>query len=152
MSTPAAELSELWRQVSKEVRELFKESFRELQLPRLSWTILRHIMNDPGMTVSDLARSIDTAKGHVSNLVDHLTKDGLIEKQVDGSDRRLVRLIATPKAEQTIDRFTKQADNTWETLLKEMPDEEWQEVSRALRLLLSALERTNASIGADTSA
>lgn len=110
--------------------------------------LLRHIRREPGVTVSELARQIGTVKSHVSNIVDQLVHDGLVEKRIDESDRRLVRLYTTSRSDETVHQLIEQAASSWEHIMQHLAPDERDDVVRTLKTLQAALERTKASIGA----
>ena len=92
---------------------------RTLQLLQERWAELHGLSSGPlgilfrllreGVTaLGDLATSIDSTPRNVTGLVDHLEKDGLVERVPDPADRRSVRARLTEKGREKITRIWKQ--------------------------------------------
>ena len=146
-TTSPPELAHLWYEVHKEVDELMRHTFPGYQ-HRIAWVVLRFIQRSPGITVSDLARRMGVAKSHVSKVVERLVAEDLVEKRSDRTDRRLQRLLISPRAAEWLARLSEQAGKSWRRVLAHIPPDEWLDVFRALHLLRSALEKTNQTWGA----
>jgi len=53
--------------------------------------------------LGDLASELDTTPRNITGLVDHLERDGLVERVPDPQDRRSLRASLTPAGKQRID-------------------------------------------------
>jgi DNA-binding MarR family transcriptional regulator len=62
------------------------------------------LARDGDMTMNDLARVLNVAMSTATALADRLVKQGLAERVANPTDRRVVRLAATPLARETIRR------------------------------------------------
>lgn len=58
------------------------------------------LTNEFGMKVSDISKSLMVASPTVTQLVNSLEKQGLLERSVDQGDRRVVRIRITAKGEK----------------------------------------------------
>lgn len=143
MPATPVEISQLWRHVNRHMRELFHSMVAGSELPMLSFLLLRRIEDEPGITLSELARKVGAAKSHVSNMVEHLVCEGLIEKRSDPSDQRLLRLHLTDAARRRFEGIEDRAQAAWRMVLDELPENDIDEVARFLRTLLEALKRAN---------
>jgi DNA-binding MarR family transcriptional regulator len=70
---------------------------RALGLPTFSRRLpmMAGIVDSPGITVNELARRVDMPKSQVSLLVARLQREGIVRKEGDPNDRRLVRVFPT---------------------------------------------------------
>lgn len=148
-STPE-EISRLWRHVHRQMLALLRRAGKEYDLPPFSLILLRHIEEEPGTTLSDLARRVGAAKSHTSTIVDQLVQEGYVEKRSDPADQRLVRLHMTPEAKRLCAAKGDRFKTAWSVVLEEY-DGETDEVARFLRSLHAALRRANARLDRETS-
>jgi DNA-binding MarR family transcriptional regulator len=104
--------------------------------------LLLHVAHErPGLTVSELARTTGQAKSRVSVLVDQLAGEGLLIKQADPSDRRLVRVYAGPRVEEWRQSFHRMMEDLMAELLADLGADEQSSLVAALRKLREAAER-----------
>jgi DNA-binding MarR family transcriptional regulator len=57
-------------------------------LPAASRAVLQHLSSAGPLTIGEMARHLDRAQSVVSEVVDHLERDGLLERVRDHRDRR----------------------------------------------------------------
>ncbi len=143
MSSPRAEIGELWRQIHRETRDRFRQAFRGCELPFIALILLRQIKMQPGVTVSELARQSGTVKSHVSKMVEQLVRQGYVEKKPDPTDQRLLRVYLTQTATDTMAGMEDRAHGIWSEVMEEIPEGQIADVTRGLRILLAALESAN---------
>ncbi len=146
MTITPVEISHLWRLVNRQMRELIQRTVSEQPLPFLSFLILRRIQDEPGITLSELARRVGTAKSHTSTIVEQLVQEGYIEKRLNPADQRVLMLHLTETARRCLGGMEERAQDAWSMVLQELPEGEFYQVERFLRTLLAALERANARI------
>lgn len=70
------------------------------ELSPLEGRVLAHFARHPGSTQSELAAHSGRDKGQLARLVGGLKQRGLLQAQVDSSDRRAQTLQLTPQGEQ----------------------------------------------------
>lgn len=135
------EISDLLRQVNRHMHERFRLAFRDAKLPPHAFFMLRKLIRNPGMTVSELSRQLDVAKSHISKTTDMLTRHGYVEKLPDESDQRLVRLYATPAAAERVAACEAAIQIAWNGMVEGVPPAQLNAVVQGLRILLTALEQ-----------
>lgn len=138
--TPS-ELAQLWRQVNRQMRELFRSAVDGYDLPPMAYWVLRRVRKEPGITISQLARRLGTVKSHVSTIADQLVKRVLIEKRPDPHDQRVVKLYLTPEAKGQLESMGDRSEAIWAIVFEELPATQRDELGEFLRTLLVALER-----------
>lgn len=143
MSVTTAEIVHLWRQANRQMRGLIRQAVGHYDLPPMAFPLLRHIQDEPGITVSELARRLSTAKSHVSNTIEQLVKEGLVERQSDPADQRMLRLYLSEAATKQLEDMARRTDEAWMLVFEEFPEAELEDVARFLNGLLRALERAN---------
>jgi len=68
-------------------------------------SILNRQSGEPGIDQNSLAARLGVDRSHASLVVEELAAKGLIERRVDGADRRVRLLSLTPKAEKLYARM-----------------------------------------------
>lgn len=138
------EISLLWHRVNQEMRSLLSDVFRESAVPPPVFFMLREIVREPGITVSELARRVALVKSYVSRSVDLLVHRGYVRKEPDPLDQRLIRLYATPAAGPAVRRTDRKLCSAWEDVVAGLPEEDLATVEQGLRILLQTLQRNSA--------
>jgi MarR family transcriptional regulator, 2-MHQ and catechol-resistance regulon repressor len=131
-----AVIANVWR-AAQEVRAQLER--RVLRPEGVSWggfSLLFNLWIWGPMETRALAASMGCARPSVSSLCDTLARDGLITRQGDASDRRLVRAALTPAGRRLIkDLFPR--FNAGETgLVAGLDEDERRQLATLLRRLL----------------
>jgi DNA-binding MarR family transcriptional regulator len=85
------------RQIARPV-ELSVLTGAQLELVRL-------LRREPGVSIADAAARLRVAPNTVSTLVGQLADAGVLERRVDESDRRVVRLMLNPGVRRRVDAW-----------------------------------------------
>lgn len=67
--------------------------------------VLRVVLSQPGLTVSQAADRLGMRLSNISTTLTALEAKGLVSKTLDPGDRRIVRLVPTDAAEQALRRI-----------------------------------------------
>lgn len=97
--------------------------------------VLREIAEHPGVTVNELARAVGFPKSRVSQFMSRLAADGVIAKDCDGHDRRLVRLSLTAVGHERAAEWRAAYRNSVRKRLDPLTDADLAQVEGALALL-----------------
>ena len=135
----AEEIARLLRAVPRALRTRYAREVGSRALGDVNHylPLLHQVAERPGVTVNELARLTEMPKSRVSVLVARLVELGIVVREADQHDTRLVRLRLTPHAA------------TWraasgQALLRSLQPLSHQQLSRiveGLALLLRALEQ-----------
>lgn len=131
----------LLKGVSQSLFELVRDVMHERGLPAPGMAVLGHVVANPGLTVSELARRARLAKSHVSKTSDSLCELGLLEKRPDPSDQRLVRLYATEKAQEQLREMRSVMRARLAAAAAGLPKEKLDAMIDGLQLFRAALDR-----------
>jgi DNA-binding MarR family transcriptional regulator len=77
---------------------------KRMQLAGPSRAVLMHLAGAGPLTVGELAKHLARAQSVASEIVDHLERDGLLERVRDPRDRRRVLVWLTDEARDVLDR------------------------------------------------
>jgi len=112
------------------------EFVQKAGLSNQQWIILIHLAKDPNlpylirekhdkpMMASELADSLGVTRANITNLLSVLMDKKLIKQIEDKEDRRIKRLMLTPKAEKLIGEMSPERKKSNELHLKGFTQEE----------------------------
>jgi DNA-binding MarR family transcriptional regulator len=134
----------LLRSVQRELRQHYVRLARDHGLPfplaGPGLGLLRVISEHPGVTLNEVARVTGLPKSRVSVLMSGLAAQGIVRKDSDSHDSRLVRLYVTPEGCGHIAEWAALAQQAMSYLLQPLSDEELAIVSEGLATLQRAFE------------
>ena len=93
--------------------------------------------------MGDLSRSLDISLSSATNLVSRLEAKGLVQRDHDQSDRRVVTCELTDEGRATVSRFWDVGQKGLEQITDQLTDEEFDQVLTAFELLARASKRTS---------
>ncbi len=86
-----------------------------------------------GIPVGELAELMKVTSGAVTQFADSLVSMGLVRREEDPADRRILRIKLTPLAEAAFAQFRKDFFTKVSPAFNDLSDEELQEMIRLLR-------------------
>ncbi len=93
----AAEVLKQFRIIFRSVKKHFQVIERKCGIGGSQLWALATIVDRPGLRVSELGQSLSIHQSTTSNLVEQMVRLGLIRRERDEEDQRVVRLSATPR-------------------------------------------------------
>ena len=102
--------------------------------------LLHEVAELPGVTVNELARRTRMPKSRVSVLVARLVERGIVRRDTDEHDTRLVHLRITPEGQRRACSWRATHHRALLRTLEPLSDEQLATIVDGLELLLSALE------------
>ena len=93
----AAEVLKQFRIIFRSVKKHFQVIERKCGIGGSQLWALAAIVGQPAIRVSELAHTLSVHQSTASNLVEHMVRLGLIQRDRDEDDHRVVRLSATPR-------------------------------------------------------
>ena len=105
-------------EAAAEFEGLFREvylTFHRRDAPRsgmagASRAVLQHLVLAGPLTVGEMAVHLDRAQSVVSDIVTHLERDGLLEREADPADRRRTLVWLTESGRAALDRENRVLD------------------------------------------
>ncbi|MEU8816574.1 MarR family transcriptional regulator [Actinoplanes sp. NPDC048796] len=125
-------------------RALERRADTEIDFPRppdLQLSALRLVRRHPGTTVRELAGELQLKPNNASALVTAMVTGGLLVKENDPDDRRVVRLRLTDQARQRHDAVRDLFTGYVEAALTTLTDSERRDVAAALPVLHRIVEQ-----------
>jgi DNA-binding MarR family transcriptional regulator len=105
--------------------------------------IMQVVVVCPGIRLKDLSHEVNLAHSTVSGIVDRLEKQGLIERRLDASDRRVRRIYASAGVNEFVrKKIPALRRGPLSEALELASAEEHRKIGWALRRLRELLENT----------
>jgi DNA-binding MarR family transcriptional regulator len=125
-----------------------KDAFKHMRQGRLSMVhvnVLMTLDHDGPLPMGALADALDVSHASVTGIVDRMEQRGLVERQRDEEDRRVVRVAMTDEARRLIGLLAAQRREHIAGLLEELETDEIEGFLKGLRALRLARERRAAA-------
>ena len=108
----------------------------DVTLPQLRALVL--VRGKGPMRLSDLATELDVDTSTATRLVDRLVRKGLLNRKVEETDRRALRLTLTPAGRGLLRRMTEYRKREIRRVLARLTDEERDSVRAGMQALSRA--------------
>lgn len=116
-------------------------AWAELGLTTAQLRVLFLIRATPGVTAGELAHRLSVTPPTISGIVDRLVRLGLVLREPDPVDRRLVRNTLTDEGRRTCSRMARGGDLFSRRIMSEMDDEDLQALIMGLQAFIEASRR-----------
>jgi len=136
----AAEVLRQFRVIFRSVKKHFQVVERKCGIGGSQLWALVTIAGTPGIRVSDLARTLSVHQSTASNLVEQMVRLGLIVRERDEDDHRVVRLNATPRGSALIARAPQPLVGLLPDALSQLTRHELETLHTALARLLGVMQ------------
>ena len=142
---PAREFEQLFRAV---YLNFHRRDAPRSQLANASLAVLEHLALAGPLTVGEAAAHLRRAQSVVSEIVSHLERQGLLERETDPVDRRRTLVWLTPAGQTTLRRQREVLSEELLTgALARMPQEQVDSLLGALRALVQSVAPSPAAAG-----
>lgn len=106
------------------------------QVTPIQWGILTIVKSRPGVGQVELAEELGLDRSNVANVVDRLTRRGVLKQTVSKLDRRKRSIAITPKGVALMARFQPKAERAQRRLLEVLSKAERQQFMDLLSRLV----------------
>lgn len=137
---PSNALGYLLRRASKLNRARAEAAFAGTPLSFTQWIVLALVHSGTASTCAALARDIGHSSGAMTRLVDQLEQHGLLEREPDAADRRIIRLRITPAGAQMVTELAARVAALWNEVLEGFEPGEVLQLITTLNKLVARLE------------
>ena len=131
MSQIYSQLMLLYHRFSRYYAQQFLPLLQQTGLSLREIRVLLFLANNPKMdTARDVTEYRGLAKSQVSAAVDLLVEQGMLRRQMDSADRRIVHLFITKEAQPLVQQAQGIQDACWKRMLEGLSQEEqgWMHV------------------------
>lgn len=121
--------------ISRKITRYYKDRLSPLGLTHGQFFMLVALFEEDGALPSRLADKAALDRPTTTGLLDRLERDGWIERRLDASDRRTLRVHLTPRALQERSRILSIYEDINGRFLERFSKQEWELFQRLLRRL-----------------
>jgi DNA-binding MarR family transcriptional regulator len=107
------------------------------------WRVMMCLRDGIAATCAELSRELAHDKGSMTRLVDQLEERGLLARERDAEDRRIVFLTLTPAGHAAVNALVPKVVVYYNALLRAFSAEEVASLTHLLKRLRSALRGTD---------
>jgi DNA-binding MarR family transcriptional regulator len=126
----------IFRSVQAHSRWVEKESGLSSAQLWMMW----ELFNEPGLTVSGLAKVLSIHQSTCSNMLDKIQKKELVYRERSSDDQRIVRLYLTEKGTSLLAKAPRPAQGAMTDVLLRLPDDVLCELESGLNQFIDALK------------
>lgn len=99
-----------------------------------------------GMTPAELADNARVTRATMTGLIDTLERDGLVRREADAHDRRMMRICLTPKARQFLEKMLPGHFRRMAALMAPLSESERKTLVRLLNKILQHASSLNTPV------
>jgi DNA-binding MarR family transcriptional regulator len=122
--------------------------WKELDLTVTQLLVLFSLRETPGMPAGVLAEDMRVTPPTVTGLVDRLVRMGLVRREEDSKDRRLVRNVLTERGEEVLGEVEREGRAFLTQLFERLSAKQLSRLIASLEVLVTAAEEMSASVEA----
>ncbi len=134
-------LVRLYEEVIEAVRCLYRRELPPVRLTMPQLKVLLILRRRGSITVGELAEALGVSPPTVTDLVDRMVHLGLLIRQREQHDRRVVRISPTPAGEQAVEDLLQERTALFARVFANMTAEERDVLGKGLQVLLAAVRR-----------
>lgn len=134
------EIIELQRKVNRLLRQQTPDAWMELNLTISQLKSLFFITDQGSTNFTKLASALGVTPSNVTGIVERMVEQGLVSRQENPTDRRMLILRATDKGEAIIASLRERRARHISEILAHLSPEELNSVFKGLSLLAQAAE------------
>jgi MarR family transcriptional regulator, organic hydroperoxide resistance regulator len=105
---------------------------REVGLSAATWFLLTMLLDEDGISQGDVSHRFEVDPSRITRLAQRLEKEGLLHRERDPEDNRVVRLHATEEGRLLIESRQERREGFEDRARREFSPEELAEVRRGL--------------------
>ena len=128
-------LGYLIHDVSRLRRTLYDKWLSPLGITRSQWWVLAFLSRRDGMPQTDLAAELEVGKVALGALIDRLEDAGFVKRTLDGGDRRIKRVVLTPKGIGIVATLRKVSADFNKRILRGIPRDRLETMTVALHAM-----------------
>ena len=144
-STPdaAREALRQFRVIFGAVRQHFKAIEKACGVSGAQIWAMAALRQTPGMKVSELAQALSIHASTASNLLDKIEKAGMIRRERNTVDQRVVKLYLTPAGEKALEKAPQPQTGILTHALGQLPDKSLDRLNQDLATLIAHMGDIN---------
>ncbi|SFI72266.1 MarR family winged helix-turn-helix transcriptional regulator [Thermoflavimicrobium dichotomicum] len=95
----------LFKQMIRQLHHIAREELKELNITMPQAQVIRVLREEGPQSLVELSKKLESSTSSLSGIVDRLEKEGLVSRERDQKDRRVVWISLTPKCKELIKKI-----------------------------------------------
>jgi MarR family transcriptional regulator, organic hydroperoxide resistance regulator len=113
---------------------------REVGISAAVWFLLSMLINEDGISQGEVSHRFEVDPSRITRLAQRLEQEGLLRRERDAEDSRVVRLHATKKGRRQIERCRKRRERFEDRILQKLSEQELMEFRRVLGIVSKVMK------------
>jgi DNA-binding MarR family transcriptional regulator len=136
-----SEIERLLREISVIVKRKGREMLGNFPITPPQFTALLWLKDEGDMTIGELSQKMYLACSTMTDLIDRMEKNGVVERVRDERDRRVVRIHLLEKGKNIIEEVLKTRRQYLAKVLSHLSDEEALKIKKHLSILYEEMKK-----------
>lgn len=115
----------------------------EMDLTPHQFIVLKIIANTDNCNMSGLSKILGVTMGNMTTMVDRLIKEGLVTREQEPNDRRIVRVKLNNKGKEIVIKVTKKKQNMLLNILKKLSNKDIETMLKLIEKIVTNQEPIN---------
>ncbi|NOY05101.1 MAG: MarR family transcriptional regulator [Chlorobi bacterium] len=90
---------------ARSMKKALDTRLTEIGVTAVQYTVLNTLAQTDGLSLSEIGKRVFLDKPAITGLADRLENDGLVERQRNSKDRRVIKLYLSPKGRRLLGRM-----------------------------------------------
>ncbi len=90
---------------ARSMKKALDTRLTEIGVTAVQYTVLNTLAHTDGLSLSEVGKRVYLDKPAITGLADRLENDGLVERQRNSKDRRVIKLYLSPKGRRLLGRM-----------------------------------------------
>jgi MarR family transcriptional regulator for hemolysin len=126
--------------LGRAIKDEFSDRLAEYGCTISTWAVLSHVHTNPGLSQAQLAGCIGIEGPTLARHLDRLCLEGLVGRERDAQDRRIVRVCLTRKGEKRWEELKHVRARFDGQVTRNLTDEQKRALDAAIEVMHRALE------------
>lgn len=128
------------RKVDYIIRRKGREILKDFNITIPQFTALQILMNNEGMTIGELSQKMSLACSTITDLIDRMERNELVNRKRDENDKRVVRVEVLPKGHEIVEKVLEQRVMFLDSKMKGLSEEQKLSLDEGLKSLFDAMQ------------
>lgn len=137
-----SDIERLLREISQIVKLKGREILNHFPITHPQFNALIMLHDEGNMTIGALSQKMNLACSTITDLIDRMEKNGVVERVRDERDRRVVRIHLLEKGRQIIEEVMGTRRKYLAEILSHLSEEEAHQIKKYLALLFHQMKKS----------
>ena len=132
--------NELMGKIHRGMRRFFEFQMKKYGITPPQFEVLISLWTEDGLVLSELSKRLSRDGPTITGIIDRMEKKELVRRERSTTDRRVIMVFSTPKAEEMKEALTKLQKTAGKDIIENFTDEDITSLEQLLSKLLKNIE------------